>query len=145
MRPERYVFNLLLDLTNLQVTGGIHGETRLGGNALTECVVFGHVVGNTIEINRLEEPTNDKPSVNEVNAVEYKTVSKEELAEHNNEESCWIAINGKVYDLTDFVSEHPAGPESILNLSGKEATKEFLEVHTLPMMEAFEPIGDFLE
>jgi len=29
-----------------EVNGGIHGENRLGGNALLECVVFGRVAGS---------------------------------------------------------------------------------------------------
>ena len=28
-----------------EVTGGIHGENRLGGNALTDTVVFGRIAG----------------------------------------------------------------------------------------------------
>jgi hypothetical protein len=31
-----------------EVIGGLHGKNRLGGNALTECVVFGRVIGNRI-------------------------------------------------------------------------------------------------
>lgn len=30
-----------------EATGGIHGENRLGGNALCECVVFGRIAGST--------------------------------------------------------------------------------------------------
>ena len=28
-----------------EVTGGIHGSNRIGGNALTDCVVFGRIAG----------------------------------------------------------------------------------------------------
>mmetsp|Transcript_34974 Transcript_34974/g.87241 ORF Transcript_34974/g.87241 Transcript_34974/m.87241 type:complete len:82 (+) Transcript_34974:1267-1512(+) len=28
-----------------EVTGGVHGENRLAGNSLTECVVFGRAAG----------------------------------------------------------------------------------------------------
>ena len=28
-----------------EVCGGVHGANRLGGNALTECVVFGRIAG----------------------------------------------------------------------------------------------------
>ena len=31
-----------------EVTGGIHGDNRLGGNALTDCVVFGRIAGRTL-------------------------------------------------------------------------------------------------
>jgi len=30
-----------------------------------------------------------------------------ELSKHNSEDSLWTAINGKVYDLTEFLEEHP--------------------------------------
>lgn len=33
-----------------EVTGGVHGENRLGGQALTEAVVFGQQVGNGIKL-----------------------------------------------------------------------------------------------
>ena len=28
-----------------EVTGGVHGNNRLGGNSLLECVVFGRIAG----------------------------------------------------------------------------------------------------
>lgn len=31
-----------------EVTGGIHGENRLGGSSLLECVVFGRIAGNQV-------------------------------------------------------------------------------------------------
>jgi FAD-dependent fumarate reductase len=31
-----------------EVTGGIHGENRLGGSSLLECVVFGRIAGQGV-------------------------------------------------------------------------------------------------
>jgi len=31
-----------------EVTGGIHGENRLGGSSLLECVVFGRIAGANV-------------------------------------------------------------------------------------------------
>jgi fumarate reductase flavoprotein subunit len=30
-----------------EVTGGIHGDNRLGGNAIADCVVFGRIAGRS--------------------------------------------------------------------------------------------------
>lgn len=41
-------------------------------------------------------------------------ISYEELEKHKSEESCWIVIEGKVHDLTDFLNDHPGGKEILL-------------------------------
>lgn len=48
-----------------------------------------------------------------------------EVAKHNNDKDCWVAINGNVYDLTRYMSEHPGGENSILDVAGQDATYEF--------------------
>ena len=35
-----------------EVTGGIHGTNRLGGNALTDTVVFGRIAGESAALSR---------------------------------------------------------------------------------------------
>lgn len=52
-----------------------------------------------------------------------KPITLAELAEHDGAESCWKAIHGRVYDITDYVPNHPAEPAVILDWCGKEATK----------------------
>ncbi len=48
-----------------------------------------------------------------------------EVAFHAKEEDCWMAINGKVYDLTAYLPEHPSRPTVILSWCGKEATEAY--------------------
>ena len=64
-----------------------------------------------------------------------------EVEQHNSEEDCWVVINGKVYDLTDFAEEHPAGPESIIELAGQDGTEAFEAVHSESILEDFDPVG----
>ncbi len=53
------------------------------------------------------------------------------VAEHADKNSCWLAIEGKVYDVTPWVASglHP-GKEAILQGCGKDATELF---NTRPM------------
>lgn len=34
-------------------------------------------------------------------------LSGQEVAKHDNKDSCWVIIHGRVYDITDFLPEHP--------------------------------------
>ena len=53
-----------------------------------------------------------------------KNISKSELSDHSTRESCWLAIDGSVYDVTSFISNHPGG-DRILSGCGKDATSLF--------------------
>lgn len=41
-------------------------------------------------------------------------VSKQELAKHNTNEDCWMAIRGKVYNVTRYLEFHPGGAEQLM-------------------------------
>ena len=42
--------------------------------------------------------------------------SIEEVAFHNNENDAWIIINNDVYDITDFLDEHPGGKMILMSI-----------------------------
>jgi cytochrome b involved in lipid metabolism len=60
---------------------------------------------------------------------EAKTYTMAKVAQHNSAVSCWAAINGNVYDLTNWINQHPGGPQRILNLCGTDATAAFNAQH----------------
>ena len=68
-------------------------------------------------------------------------ISWEELGKHASEQSCWVGIDGKVYDFTSFLDEHPAGAEAILKYGGKDGSEIFHAIHTEEMLEDFAHIG----
>ncbi len=59
-------------------------------------------------------------------AIPGKSYDLKEVALHASEKDCWMAIEGKVYDVTSYVSRHPGG-KAILNGCGKDATVLFNE------------------
>jgi flavocytochrome c len=130
-----------------EVAGGVHGVNRLGGNALTECIVFGQVVGEGIELNKNTRAPGKNfahaPAITTgtASSTGSKKISLDELRKHNSANDCWVSIGGNVYDLTDFLEEHPGGPESVLEVAGKDATEVFDAIHTRAMLEDFDPIG----
>eukprot|EP00698_Gefionella_okellyi_P023439 TRINITY_DN8013_c0_g1_i2.p2 TRINITY_DN8013_c0_g1~~TRINITY_DN8013_c0_g1_i2.p2 ORF type:complete len:156 (-),score=22.13 TRINITY_DN8013_c0_g1_i2:597-1013(-) len=55
-----------------------------------------------------------------------KVFTLEDIASHNTTKSAWVIVHGKVYDVTNFVPDHPGGPEFIIRNSGdKDATSAF--------------------
>ena len=47
-----------------------------------------------------------------------KVISMSEIKKHTTEKSCWMLIHGKVYDVTEFLEEHPGGYDIILTSTG---------------------------
>ncbi|KAJ7951233.1 Delta(8)-fatty-acid desaturase [Quillaja saponaria] len=60
---------------------------------------------------------------------EKKYITSEELKEHKKPGDLWISIQGKVYNVTDWIKEHPGGDTPLLNLAGQDVTDAFLAYH----------------
>lgn len=58
-----------------------------------------------------------------------RRVTRQELAQHNKVDDCWISIYGKVYNVTPYLDFHPGGVDEMMRGAGKEATALFNEVH----------------
>lgn len=54
-----------------------------------------------------------------------KLYSMQEASTHNTKEDCWVVIDGKVYDVTTYLDDHPGGDDVIIEATGKDATDEF--------------------
>jgi 4-hydroxysphinganine ceramide fatty acyl 2-hydroxylase len=44
----------------------------------------------------------------------------EDVAAHKTAASCWISRNGKVYDVSKFLPDHPGGEDYILKYAGQD-------------------------
>jgi len=48
-----------------------------------------------------------------------------EVSEHETYDDCWIVLFDKVFDVTNFLLEHPGGEDVILENAGRDATLSF--------------------
>lgn len=55
--------------------------------------------------------------------------SHADVKKHSTQSSCWAAINGKVCDLTAWISQHPGGPDKILGICGTDGSAAFNGQH----------------
>ncbi len=70
-------------------------------------------------------PTNTTtPPANNSTSFTMLTISA-----HNSATTCWSAVNGGVYDLTNWVNSHPGGKAAILMICGKDGSALFNTQH----------------
>ena len=76
--------------------------------------------------------------------IPEKEFTMEEVAKHNKKEDLWVVVKGVVMDVTNWLDEHPGGPQAIMNFMGKDATEEFEMLHddeVIPKYAASQVIG----
>ncbi|KAL0327117.1 UNVERIFIED_CONTAM: cytochrome isoform A [Sesamum angustifolium] len=67
-----------------------------------------------------------------------KIYTMEEASEHNTKDDCWVVVDGKVYDVSSYLDEHPGGDDVLLRATGKDATDEFEDGHSKTARELME-------
>ena len=59
-----------------------------------------------------------------------RAISMDEVRLHNTHKDCWTVVENGVYDVTSFVSRHPAGSPAIKEMCGKNASEDYLGEHS---------------
>ncbi|QRW19033.1 FMN-dependent alpha-hydroxy acid dehydrogenase [Rhizoctonia solani] len=62
-----------------------------------------------------------------------------EVQKHNTRDSCWVVINGEIYDVTGFLNDHPGGIGPILKVAGSDATRVFVPIHPPDTLSTLPP------
>ena len=47
----------------------------------------------------------------------------EEVAKHNKKGAVWVVLNGRILNVTNFLSLHPGGELAILTFAGKDCSR----------------------
>ncbi|WWD08682.1 hypothetical protein V865_006795 [Kwoniella europaea PYCC6329] len=95
------------------------------GSAAAASLAIGYALTSPI---RLEEAADD-PAPTKDTAVGRALIPFSEVNKHNTPEDCWVVIDGKVYDLTEFAQIHPGGAGHIHRVAGRDASAIFNPIH----------------
>jgi len=75
----------------------------------------------------------------------FTATDVETLQEKSGDKKCYLIIHGKVYEVADFLDEHPGGPEIVKEYQGTDATDEFDDIghspDALEMLKTYEQGG----
>ena len=72
----------------------------------------------------------EAPTFGDQPEVSQDGYTMRDVSTHDTAQSCWSVIDGVVYDLTAWISDHPGGEAAILKLCGKDGTDAFQEEHS---------------
>ncbi|MEY5023852.1 MAG: hypothetical protein RL569_765 [Actinomycetota bacterium] len=106
---------------------GQHGSEQRPATELASLAIgvyAGAVATDASATDPATEPT-PTPSA----TAQAGSFSAAEVAKHNSATNCWSVVNGKVYDLTSYVSSHPGGSSVIKAICGKDGTAAFSGQH----------------
>lgn len=60
------------------------------------------------------------------------------VSQHNSaEKGMYIIVDSSVYDVTNFVDEHPGGAKILKRVAGKDASKQFWKYHNESVLKKY--------
>ena len=76
--------------------------------------------------------SNDKVIAKEQSQKTMPIYTLQEVNQHNSINSCWVTYKGSVYDITDFIAEHPGGEDKIILAAGNDLEPfwQLYRIHT---------------
>ena len=83
-------------------------------------IAFWASIGTLVTVHAL---SSDGPEASAAAVDELPVYSLEDIAAHNTLDDCWMAMEGKVYDFTEYIPKHPTPPAIMEAWCGKEATE----------------------
>lgn len=123
---------LALGVTGLTVAVGHTGAQAAWGDIATESAAETPTSEATVSDSpsaSTSATTSSSPSASAPSSSAPSGYTLADVAKHADANSCWSAVNGKVYDLTKWINQHPGGPRRILAMCGKDASDAFIGQH----------------
>ncbi|KAJ5397850.1 hypothetical protein N7509_005963 [Penicillium cosmopolitanum] len=64
-------------------------------------------------------------------------LTRSQVQQHRTRKSCWVIIGQTVYDITDFLDEHPGGAGILLQYAGSDASEAFESIHQADILTRY--------
>lgn len=90
--------------------------------AITATVLAGHSGAESVWLE-------DTDMATAIPTIPMTYISLTEVAQHATADDCWSVVNGNVYDLTQWINEHPGGSGPIESMCGVDASTAFNNQH----------------
>ena len=58
-----------------------------------------------------------------------RRITSAELKLHKTRSDCWTVLDGKVYNITQYLAYHPGGEKILMSAAGKDCTTTFSKYH----------------
>ena len=119
---------LALVVTGVTVVVGHTGATAAWGDTVATAQPGNDGPASPSTATSSSEPSTSRSSASP-SASTDGSYTMAEVSKHASSTSCWTAINGKVYDVTDWITRHPGGQRAILGLCGTDGSAAFNNQH----------------
>jgi cytochrome b involved in lipid metabolism len=121
------VLLILVGTMSVSVVGGLVDDegsavpsTRPGTTTSTT------LISSTTTPGQTTTPTGSSPiTTSAATTTPEPLFTAAEIAQHASSTSCWLLIDGRVYDVTRYLRNHPGGSRTILPWCGRESTTAF--------------------
>lgn len=129
------IFVLVIGIVAIVRLSGNDIVTNKGNTAAGESLVSGNS----------QEQTNQDGNSGSSGSQGSGVVSSD-LSQHNSQDDCWIAYDGKVYDITSWLPKHPGGINRILPYCGTadEFQNAFRKQHGTSKVSLLMQVGTFM-
>ena len=140
----RMIFGLVLMLLVFGCTSAPQDQTNETGETMEETVGSMNETGDAMEEETTMEETMEESEESMEEEMEehmgetmeehmdemmedHMGIAMSEFSMHNMPEDCWLLYQGEVYDITDWLPNHPGGADRITPHCGQTTFEEAFE------------------
>ena len=126
---EEGTYNFLITSRSKSAITLAVGDREIQGEVIRGAMAVPTVSPTPIASSTSKPVVTPSPTPTPTPTVVTSKYTMDEVKKRNSANECWSVIDGKVYNLTQWISAHRGGPQAILFLCGKDGTSAFNAQH----------------